>query len=874
AVGVVQFASPSMLQILGISADEALHSDYLSLAHPEDAAGLRAAFTIPPQSPGAAATDTRARYRHKDGSWRILDGTCTNLLHDPVIHGFVINLRDITDRQESEHEHHRLWRAVEQSPVSVVITDIEGKIEYVNPKFTRLTGYTAEEALGQNPNILKSGETPQEEYDRLWKTITSGSEWQGEFHNKKKNGELYWEQASISPIFNPAGAITHFLAVKEDITARKQAEEVREATLEQFKALINNLQMGVLVETADSKIFHTNQAFCDLFGIPAPELILGVDCAAAAQGAAPLFQDPPRFIERINRLLAESKVLLNEELRLDDGRIFERDFVPVWLRGSLIGNMWLYRDATQRKQRERELQTIASVSAALRAAGTREEMLPILLDQARELLQAGGAALATCDPVSGETNIELGQGEWQSWTGLHLAAGEGISGLVIASKQAYVNDNSKDDPRQAYANLIGAQRAAACVPLIAHEQTIGAMWVGRERGFTPEEVRLLSSIADIAANAIQRASLHELTERRLQDLQALRVIDMALAASFDLRVGLGVLLEETLARLDVAAADVLLFNPQSNTLEYTAGRGFHTGGIERSHLRLGECLAGRAVMKGEIVSVHRDLLGDTEFARRPLIAGEGFQGYHALPLIAKGQVKGVLEVYLRAQRVFNWEWRDLFATLAGQAAIAIDNAEAFESAQRSRLELSLAYDATLEGWSRAIGLREHETETHSQRVVDLTLKLAQRMGVSDDQRAHIRRGALLHDIGKLAVPDSILLKPGKLSAAEWDVMRRHPQDAYELLAPIEYLRPALDIPYRHHEKYDGSGYPDGLMGDQIPLAARIFAIVDVWDALTSDRPYRKAWTEEEARNYIREQSGKHFDPRIAEMFLLMLEMIF
>ncbi|MBI4770134.1 MAG: HD domain-containing protein, partial [Chloroflexi bacterium] len=208
--------------------------------------------------------------------------------------------------------------------------------------------------------------------------------------------------------------------------------------------------------------------------------------------------------------------------------------------------------------------------------------------------------------------------------------------------------------------------------------------------------------------------------------------------------------------------------------------------------------------------------------------------------------------------------------LAGQAALAIDNAQLFEGLQRSNMDLSLAYDATIEGWARALDLREHETERHTRRVTELTVQLAHAMGLDERQIEHIRRGALLHDMGKVGIPDSILLKPGSLTDEEWEIMRQHPQFAYDMLAPIAYLRPALDIPYCHHEKWDGTGYPRGLKGEEIPLAARIFAVADVWDALRSDRPYRPAWPEERVWEYVGEQAGKHFDPKVVDA-LLQLE---
>jgi putative nucleotidyltransferase with HDIG domain len=236
-------------------------------------------------------------------------------------------------------------------------------------------------------------------------------------------------------------------------------------------------------------------------------------------------------------------------------------------------------------------------------------------------------------------------------------------------------------------------------------------------------------------------------------------------------------------------------------------------------------------------------------------------------LIAKGKLVGVLEIFHRSALDPNNEWVNYLRLMAGQVAIAIDNITLFNDLQRSNVDLTLAYDATIEGWARALELKDMETVGHSRRVVELTMKLARKMEISGEKLTHIRRGALLHDIGKMGVPDSIIQKPGKLTDEEWQIMRQHPVYAYDWLSPIQYLYPALDIPHYHHEKWDGTGYPEGLKGEQIPLAARIFAIVDVWDALRSDRPYRKAWSRAKTIKHIKEQSGKHFDPRVVELFL-------
>jgi HD-GYP domain-containing protein (c-di-GMP phosphodiesterase class II) len=230
----------------------------------------------------------------------------------------------------------------------------------------------------------------------------------------------------------------------------------------------------------------------------------------------------------------------------------------------------------------------------------------------------------------------------------------------------------------------------------------------------------------------------------------------------------------------------------------------------------------------------------------------------------------VLEIYHRSILKPAEDWFEFLATLAGQTAVAIDSASLLHDLQLSNMELTMAYDAAIESWSRALELSGRENLEHSQRVADQTVQVARLLRVEEKDLNDIRRGALLHDIGKLVIPEAILNKPGPLDEHEWEITRLHPRQAYELLTPIRNLAEALDIPLYHHERWDGSGYPDGLHGRQIPLAARIFAVVDVYDALLSPRPYRPAWTKEAARAYLQEQSGKLFDPAVVEVFLQVI----
>lgn len=371
----------------------------------------------------------------------------------------------------------------------------------------------------------------------------------------------------------------------------------------------------------------------------------------------------------------------------------------------------------------------------------------------------------------------------------------------------------------------------------------------------------------IARDITERKQSQAQIERQLQRLNALRSIDTAITTNLSLQNTLAVLLEHVLSQLGVDAADILLYNPGSDALEYRAGTGFRSSRAQGMRFRLGEGLAGRAAQERRTIQVYGEdregLAGELE----ALWQEEGFTSYYCAPLVAKEQILGVLEIYLRCSLDLDNEWLSFLETLAGQAAIAIDNATLLDHLQRANQELTQAYDITLEGWVNALDLRDKETEEHTRRVTSLTIDLAKAMGMSENLLIHVQRGALLHDIGKIAIPDSILLKPGPLTPEEWRIMRLHPEYAYQLLSPIEYLHQAMEIPYCHHEHWDGSGYPRGLKSEAIPLAARIFAVIDVWDALISDRPYRKRWEPEAALEYIRQQSGAYFDPAVVEAFL-------
>jgi len=508
--------------------------------------------------------------------------------------GLVFSLIDVTERERAyialrqREEQLRLQSAaLDAAANGFVITDRTGKTMWVNPAFTRLTGYSFEESVGQNLRILKSGKQDHDFYVNLWTTILSGNIWHGELVNRCKDGRLYTEEMTIAPLRGEDGEISHFISVKQDISERKKAEE----------------------------------------------------------------------------------------------------------------------------------------------------------------------------------------------------------------------------------------------------------------------------------------KIH----RQINYITALQDIDRTIASEIGMYPSLTALISKAVSLLSVDAAAILLINFNTGTLDFFAGKGFHNEAVTNTRVKVEESYARNAIIQKRIVKFPNPKEEAENLFFTKFLQEEKFTSYYGAPLIIKERTIGVLEVYQRSPVKRDQEWLDFLNALAGQAAVAISNAQLFDNLQDSNLELTLAYDATIEGWSHAMDLRDRETEGHTQRVSTLTVRLARKMGIPATEILHIRRGALLHDIGKMGISDNILRKPSDLTAEEWKEMRLHPVYAYEMLAPITYLKPALDIPYCHHEKWDGSGYPRGLKGEEIPFAARIFAVADVYDAITSDRPYRKAWTKEKALDYIREQSGTHFDPQIVEKFLELIK---
>lgn len=524
------------------------------------------------------------------------------------------------------------------------------------------------------------------------------------------------------------------------------------------------------------------------------------------------------------------------------------------------------------QQREQELTAVVEIAQALRKIQTVEQVYPIVLKYLKTVIEADGCSLALFDEEQQEVFFVAAEGCFLPQNQARIPLDAGAAGWVMRNSRAYLNNNVQEAPGPALLPLTGGVKALLIAPMIADDQVIGMVEVGTNQIWDDEDVRLLTAIAEITAYAIQREKLNVQKEKQLARLNSLREIDRMITGNVDLFNSMTFLLNQIVNHLKADAADILLVVEGSTFLEFGRGIGFKQTTERESLVSVKQGPAEWVMQNSEPILI-RDIQNDPHW--KPYFdqfPWEKFVSYYALPLKTKGQVLGILELFQRSPLVISDDWESFLYDLAQQTAIAIENAQLIDKLQRANRDMLFAYDKTIAGWAKALELRDQETGGHSLMVVEYTMKLAQMMGIRRaEELTHLRRGALLHDIGKMGIPDNILLKPDKLTTEEWVEMRKHPQYAYDLLYPIEFLRPALDIPLYHHERWDGSGYPKGLKQQEIPFAARIFAVVDVFHALISDRPYSKAWPVQEALKYISEQKGILFDPEVVNQFIRLIK---
>lgn len=737
--------------------------------------------------------------------------------------------------KDSEIRYRRLFEAAQDG---ILILDAEtGMIEDVNPYLIAMLGYTRGEfvekklwEVGAFKDIKASKDAFEELQDKEYIRYE-------DLPLKAKDGRLV-QVEFISNVYW-AGDEKVIQCNIRDNADHKLLIAALQANEQKYRDLLNHSPDGYFIIELSGNILTVNEAMCKELEFSEDEF-LSMNIWEIIPG-----QYLEQYRERLTKALkGESlKESTEYEVRGKHGKMHYVEVLsaPRYSGGDIIGFQGVARDITARKQAEK----------ALRNSETKFRSLITHLP-----------TVVYMTPVDDASSTLYVSPQIESLSG--YTPKEWLADPKLWSRTVHPEDRPKV-LKQAADTDQGRAPFEMDYRMITRDGAL--VWVHDQLTLVNDLEGKPQYWQGIMLDITERKQAEQKIRRQIDYLTALQDIDRTIASDVDMHLSLNALIAKARSLLAVDAAAVLLIDYSMNALEFAAGDGFRTNMAGDSMIRPHETHAGRVALKRHIIKIP-DLKSEAGNSfMTGYLAGEDFTSYYGVPLFIKGRVIGVFEVFHRAPVRRDQEWLDFLNALAGQAAIAINNAQLFESLQQSNSELTLAYDATIEGWSCALDLRDKETEGHSLRVSEMAVELARAFGLNDAELVQVRWGSLLHDIGKMGVPDGILLKPSALTEDEWVAMRKHPVFAYEMLAPIRYLRLALDIPYCHHEKWDGSGYPRGLKGDQIPLTARIFAVVDVWDALTSDRPYRPAWTEEKALEHIRTSAGTHFDPQVVEAFI-------
>jgi PAS domain S-box-containing protein/putative nucleotidyltransferase with HDIG domain len=826
-----------------------------------------------------------------------------------------------TAREELLEAKDRYRQLYEGASDGILTTDLKGNILDFNTAFVQLLGYSAEELKSKSFIDL----TP-EKFKKLEEGIVAQILKKGfsDIYEKefiKKDGAIVPVEISGYLSRDKQGQPTGMWGFIRDISERKNSENKLQRQLMEVTVLRDVASAGISAENIDQLVEKVtdimgNSLYSDYFGVnyydPKKRWLIphysyhGMDYELIKEGISvengitgrAVRSGNPQIVKNVTddkdylnwRSATKSEIavpiIVNHEVfGVLNAESTEEDYYnqeDLSLLTSISRQMALAVERIQLRQhqlqRNKELSALYETSLAVSNIMEAQTLYEKVFLQIDQIFQPDAFLLALYDSFDESTTIafaiEEGRPIPEFLNQRFDKEDSGLMGWIMNNKKSLrfadmTIEKLPVDSRQERKPI----RSWMGVPLINKGEVIGAISVQCFNAdvYSESHQRLLESMAAQLAVALDNVRLIEQAKSQVERLAALHDIDTAINSSLDLRVIMNILLDQVIQRLQVDAAVVLLLDQHSRKLEFTAGRGFKTHDIEKYSIGVGGNSSGQKALEQHLVQALDEGANGEKPGYAEIMQKEGFESFYSVPLIAKGQLKGVLDVFHRAPLNPAQDWFNFLETLAGQAAIAIDNTTLLEDLNNTNINLTQAYDTTLEGWSRALDMRDHETEGHTRRVAEITVKIARELGIPEHELIHIRRGALLHDIGKMGIPDKILLKPGSLDEQEWEIMRSHAKRAYDLLHPIEYLRPALEVPLHHHEKFDGTGYPDGLKGSEIPLPARIFAVVDVWDALTSDRPYRKAWTAKKSLNYVKDQSGKHFDPDVVKVFLEQIQ---
>lgn len=817
------------------------YQKHLEAYTPESAARLDAAVKKALQTGESYELDLEQARAEGTNKWITARGEVKRDLNGRIT-GLRGTAQDITEHKKVERElrerEMRYRTLFENLPIPVFTKDLEGCYTSFNHEEAR---YWAESPIGRTDHDLLPSEIADVLRADDLQVMKTGEAWFGEEKFQSPHGLLYCLVRKV-PLYDGEEKMVGVLGAGLDITDRKLAEKkLREA--EQFaQSTIDALTAHICVLDKDGVILSVNRAWRDFAEANPPvpnDYFLGSNYLAICDAASGKDStEASSFAAGLRAVIQKEREQFSMEYSCSVPGGERRWFVAqvtCFQIEEATRIVIAHENITKRRLMEEELRdSEARFSTVFHSSPQSIAITRMSDNRLIDVNQAWSEVTGIPrEQAIGHTAVELG-----AW----FDPEHRIKLIEQLQRQGRVQ-GFEIKLQQASGNVAEILMSAELIELAG-------------------EGHMLSMALDIS----DRKRAEKKIKQQLDRLIALNEIDRVIASSFDLNLTLRQLLKQVSRQLEVDAANILLVNPVTNTLDYFAGDMLPGILIKKQKLRLGEGYAGKVALERSMIIIPD--LAKAESSSLNLAIDENFVAYYGLPLIAKGQLKGVLEVFQhKPYNLLDEEWLAFLETLAEQAAIAIDNTQMFNNLQQINFELVMAYDATIEGWSYALDLRDKETEGHTQRVANLTTELCKKFGLSDKEIMNARWGALLHDIGKMGIPDAILQKPEKLTESEWEIMKMHPVFARNMLDRVNYLKSAIDIPYCHHEHWDGSGYPHGLKNEQIPIAARIFAVVDAWDALTSDRPYRPAWPKNEALDYIKSAAGTQFDPQVVKVFV-------
>ena len=807
----------------------------------------------------------------------------------PVPQGIFLLSIDITEKKKFQdalrENEEKLQLFIDYSPVILAMFDLDMCYIAASQRWLKTYNITDKDFIGRSHYDLFP-EIPEQWKEAHRRGLAGEIVTADDDKFISEDGSIQWGRWEVHPWHTADDNIGGIIIFVEDITPQKQALEKIQESEAKFRTIVEQTPAITYIAALDD---HSTTLYIS----PQIEEIIGFSPQEHKEDYDIWYEQlHPEDRERVLATIKKSHQTGNRNIC--EYRMFRKDGKVVWFRdvadlvkneaGEALFLQGLMIDITDHKQSDEKIkkytsriESLLEVGKAVSSTLDLNKILDIMMLELRKYCPYDSISVHLYNGQNLEIIACQGFKRPDEIIGIKLPMETGYPNYeIIKSKEPMAIEDlgleyplSKDEVNKYDVDDIHSWLG---VPMISKDTVVGMFTLDRStvEPFSEEEIRMASAIAGHAVLAIKNAQLYKEADQRLNKLKALQLIDHAITSSFDIKVMLNVLLEQVITHLKVDAADVLIFDPYQSNLIYAAGSGFSTSSIKASRLRIGESYSGRAALERRPFHIPDIAAASPPLARSTMMADENFVSFYTQPLISKGEIRGVLEIFHRTRLNVTAEWIDDLKTFGGQAAIAIENTKLFDNLMRTNMDLTLAYDATIEGWSRIVELRTGETEGHTQRVTDLTVQLAQKMGISEKDLIQVRRGAMLHDFGKLSIPDAILFKKGKLTDQDWQIVKQYPEFAFNMLSKINYLHDALDIPYCHHENWDGTGYPRGLKGEDIPLAARIFTVANAWDSLLSGRPYREPLDEEKSLAFILEKSGKYFDPHVVQTFMLML----